>query len=225
MGRPDQSGRLSSLPLARKKRPAAGCKAFTIRGWNKRRSLDVWSSKRRTLMKKLTAAFALFMIPAAAFAQSAAETTGINSTLGIPPKTEDFVKEASMSDIFEIESSKLALQSGNAGTKAFAQQMIDDHQKTSNELKALVDSGKVQARIATGMSDAQKTAFDKLKDLSGKDFDESYQDDQEDAHEDAVDLFKRYAAEGDNPELKAWAAKTVPALEHHLKMAEELDGK
>jgi putative membrane protein len=103
--------------------------------------------------------------------------------------------------------------------------MIDDHQKTSNELKALVDSGKVQAKIATGMSDAQKTAFDKLKDLSGKDFDESYRDDQEDAHEDAVDLFKRYAEEGDNPELKAWAAKTVPALEHHLKMAEELDGK
>jgi putative membrane protein len=83
----------------------------------------------------------------------------------------------------------------------------------------------VQAKAATGMSDAQKASFDKLKDLSGKDFDEVYQDDQEDAHEDAVDLFKRYASEGDNPDLKAWAAKTVPALEHHLKMAEEIEGK
>lgn len=176
-------------------------------------------------MKKLSAALAMFMIPTAAFAQSAAETTGINSTLGIPPKTGDFVKEASMSDIFEIESSKLALQNGNAATKAFARQMIDDHQKTTSELKALLDSGKVQAKAATGMSDAQKASFDKLKDLSGKDFDEVYQDDQEDAHEDAVDLFKRYASEGDNPDLKAWAAKTVPALEHHLKMAEDLEGK
>ena len=176
-------------------------------------------------MKKLSATLALFMISTAAFAQSTAETTGVNSTLGIPPKTGDFVKEASMSDMFEIESSKLALQKGDAETKAFAQQMIDAHQKTTSELKALLDSGKVKAQPATGMSDAQKASFDKLKDLTGKDFDEAYQDGQEDAHEDAADLFKRYASEGDNPDLKAWAGKTAPTLEHHLKMAEELEGK
>jgi putative membrane protein len=176
-------------------------------------------------MKKLPVTFAFLMISTAAFAQSTAETTGVNSTLGIPPKTEDFVKEVSMSDMFEIESSKLALQKGNAATKAFAQQMVDAHQKTTSELKALLDSGKVKAQAATGMSDAQKSSFDELKNLSGKEFDDAYQDDQEDAHEDAVDVFKRYASEGDNPDLKAWAAKTVPALEHHLKMAEELDGK
>jgi len=46
---------------------------------------------------------------------------------------------------------------------------------------------------------------------------------QEDVHEDAVDLFKRYGKEGDNAELKAWAAKTAPALEHHLQMVEQLN--
>lgn len=176
-------------------------------------------------MKKHSLTLALLMISTSAFAQSTAETTGVNSTLGIPPKTEDFVKEVSMSDMFEIESSKLALEKGSAATKAFAQQMVDAHQKTTSELKALLDSGKVKAMPATGMSDSQKKSFDELKDLSGKEFDEAYQDDQEDAHEDAVDVFKRYASEGDNADLKAWAAKTVPALEHHLKMAEELDGK
>lgn len=128
-----------------------------------------------------------------------------------------------MSDIFEIESSKLALQKGSAATKAFAQQMIDAHEKTTAELKGLIDGGKVTAPAATGMSDAQKKSFDELKDLSGKEFDDAYQDDQEDAHEDAVDVFKRYASEGDNADLKAWAAQTLPALEHHLKMAEDLD--
>lgn len=175
-------------------------------------------------MKTLSATFAVFLISSAAFAQSTAETTGINSALNIPPKTEDFVKEVSMSDIFEIESSKLAVQKGSAATKAFAQQMIDAHEKTTNELKGLIDTGKVKAHVATGMSDAQKKSFDELKDLSGKEFDDAYQDDQEDAHEDAVDVFKRYASEGDNADLKAWAAKTLPALEHHLKMAEDLDG-
>ncbi|WP_313196097.1 DUF4142 domain-containing protein [Shinella zoogloeoides] len=174
-------------------------------------------------MKTIPATLTLFLISSAAFAQSTAETTGVNSALNIPPKTEDFVKEVSMSDIFEIESSKLALQKGNATTKAFAQQMIDAHEKTTSELKGLIDGGKVSAPAATGMSDGQKKSFDELKDLSGKDFDEAYQDDQEDAHEDAVDVFKRYASEGDNADLKAWADKTLPALEHHLKMAEDLD--
>ncbi|MGD9478802.1 DUF4142 domain-containing protein [Shinella sp. G-2] len=174
-------------------------------------------------MKTIATSLALFLISSAALAQSTAETTGVNSVLNIPPKTEDFVKEVSMSDIFEIESSKLALQKGNAATKAFAQQMIDAHEKTTAELKGLIDGGKVTALAATGMSDAQTKSFDELKDLSGKEFDAAYQDDQEDAHEDAVDVFKRYASEGDNADLKAWAAKTLPALEHHLKMAEDLD--
>jgi putative membrane protein len=42
-------------------------------------------------------------------------------------------------------------------------------------------------------------------------------------HEDAVDLFKRYGDEGDNADLKAWAASTRPALEHHLMMAKDLN--
>lgn len=174
-------------------------------------------------MKTIVTSLALLLISSAALAQSTAETTGVNSALNIPPKTEDFVKEVSMSDIFEIESSKLALQKGSAATKAFAQQMIDAHEKTTAELKGLIDGGKVTAPAATGMSDAQKKSFDELKDLSGKEFDDAYQDDQEDAHEDAVDVFKRYASEGDNADLKAWAAQTLPALEHHLKMAEDLD--
>jgi putative membrane protein len=43
------------------------------------------------------------------------------------------------------------------------------------------------------------------------------------AHKDAVSLFERYAKGGDNPKLKDWAGKTLPALQHHLAMAEDLD--
>src|SRR6201996_4910658 len=80
-----------------------------------------------------------------AFAQSAGEKTGVNSALGIAPKTEDFVKEAAMSDMLEIESSKLAQQKGNATEKTFAGQMIADHTKTSAELKGMV-SGDMKCR-------------------------------------------------------------------------------
>ena len=46
---------------------------------------------------------------------------------------------------------------------------------------------------------------------------------QENAHEDAVSLFERYAKGGDNPDLKSWADKTLPALKHHLEMAKALN--
>jgi putative membrane protein len=43
------------------------------------------------------------------------------------------------------------------------------------------------------------------------------------AHEDAVSLFERYAKGGDNAKLKDWAGKTLPALQHHLQMAEQMN--
>ncbi|WP_184692046.1 DUF4142 domain-containing protein [Rhizobium leguminosarum] len=174
-------------------------------------------------MKRFVIVSLALSLAVPAFAQSAAEKTGVNSLMGVPPKTEDFVKEAAASDMFEIASSKLAAERGDDATRAFAKQMLADHQKTSDELKALVSGGKVKATLPAAMSSAQQSMLDKLNGLKGDDFNEQYHSDQEEAHEDAVDLFKRYGNEGDNPELKAWAASTRPALEHHLEMAKELN--
>ncbi|WP_028747920.1 DUF4142 domain-containing protein [Rhizobium mesoamericanum] len=165
---------------------------------------------------------AAFMV-APAFAQSAAEKSGVNSLIGVAPKTEDFVMEAATSDMFEIESSKLAVERSDAPTKSFAEQMIADHQKTTDALKALVASGNVKAALPSAMTSSQEKELNTLKGLQGVDFTKQYHSDQEDAHKQAVDLFKRYGNEGDNPALKAWAADTRPALEQHLQMAKDLN--
>jgi putative membrane protein len=60
---------------------------------------------KRTLA---TLALASVLLSSAAYAQSVGEKTGVNSTLGITPKTEDFIKEAAMSDMLEIEAAKIA---------------------------------------------------------------------------------------------------------------------
>jgi putative membrane protein len=166
---------------------------------------------------------AILMISSAAFAQTAAETTGVNSLLGSAPKTQDFVTEAATSDMFEIASSKLAVERADPATKKFAEQMIADHTKTSADVKKLVTSGKVKASIPATMTASQKSELSKLKGLKGEEFIKRYHSDQLAAHKGAVDLFKRYGAGGDNPDLKAWAAATTPALEHHLMMAEQLE--
>jgi putative membrane protein len=149
----------------------------------------------------------------------------VNSALGITPSTPDFIRQAAMSDMFEIQSSQLAAQKADdAQTKSFAQKMVTDHTKTSSEVKAMVSGGKVKgADLPTDMSSSQKSMLDKLKGLNGKDFTKQYHSDQVSAHKDAVSLFERYGKGGDNEDLKAWANKTLPDLQGHLKMAQDLD--
>ena len=169
-----------------------------------------------------TAAVALsFATPV--LAQSVPEKTGVNSTLGISPSTQDFVTEAANSDMLEIESSKLVAAKGDAKNKAFADQMIKDHTATSDELKGLVSRGKVQVNLPAAMDKAHGAKLDKLNSLSGADFTKAYEDMQVSAHKDAVSLFERYAKGGDNADLKAFAAKTLPHLQEHLKMAQDLN--
>ena len=173
-------------------------------------------------MKRSIIALGCVLLAAPAFAQSAGEKTGVNSALGIAPTTADFVKEVAISDMFEIQSSKLAEEKGNASEKTFASQMVTDHTKTSTELKGLVSSGKVKAELPTALDSSHQSKLDKLKGESGNDFSSGYNSDQVSAHKDAVSLFERYAKGGDNADLKDWAGKTLPALQHHLDMAQSL---
>lgn len=157
-----------------------------------------------------------------ALAQSVGEKTGVNSALGITPKTEDFIKEAATSDMVEIEAAKVAQQKGDADEKKFAEQMITDHTKTSSELKGLVPSDLTTA-IPTSLDDSSQKKLDKLRDAKPDDFASDYDPMQVSAHKDAVSLFERYAQGGDNAKLKDWAGKTLPALQHHLQMAEQMN--
>ena len=165
---------------------------------------------------------AALLIAGPALAQSVGEKTGVNSTLGISPTTADFVKEVAISDMFELQSNKLGEERGNAQEKTFAAMMIKDHTKTSDELKALVKSGDVKAELPTQLDSSHQNKLDKLGGYKGDDFTSEFASQQVSAHKDAVSLFERYAKGGDNPKLKDWAGKTLPALQHHLEMAQAL---
>jgi putative membrane protein len=174
-------------------------------------------------MNRTILAVALTTILAApALAQSVGEKTGVNSALGIAPKTEDFIKEVATSDMLEIEAAKIAQQKGNANEKKFAEQMITDHTKTSNELKAMVPAN-MKSALPTTLDDSSQKKLDKLRDTREQAFASEYDPMQVSAHKDAVSLFERYAKGGEDPKLKDWTGKTLPALQHHLEMAQDLD--
>jgi putative membrane protein len=159
----------------------------------------------------LRLAAACGLLTTLAFAQSA------------PPPAQEFVNKVAISDMFEIQSSQLALsKQADVDTKPFAEKMVTDHQKTSSELKSLIDSGTVKATLPTALDAQHQKMLDELKVKSGKDFDQSYDQIQVKAHQDAVALFEVYARGGDNPDLKSWAAQTLPHLKEHLSMAQKL---
>jgi putative membrane protein len=126
------------------------------------------------------------LIAGAASAQSLGEKTGVNSVTGTAPSTQDFVTEAAVSDMFEIESRKLAQTKAQDSTiKSFASKMIEDHTRTSTELKGLVSSGKVKANAPTEMDCSHKSKLEKLGKLNGK-VDKQYASDHQSAHKTAV---------------------------------------
>jgi putative membrane protein len=174
-------------------------------------------------MKRFLVCGICLMTATPVLAQSVGEKTGVNAVVGITPSTQDFVTEAAQSDMFEIQSSKLALSSADATTKDFAQKMIVDHTKTTTELKGAVGKGEAQATLPIDMSSSQQSMLAKLRDLHGTDFDKQYHSDQVSVHKDAVSLFQRYGKDGADPQLKTWAGNTAPALEHHLEMAQNLN--
>src|SRR6201994_2032456 len=177
----------------------------------------------RIQMKKvLFGALIMTALLSSASAQSVGEKTGVNSALGITPKTEDFIKEAATSDMLEIAAAKVAQDKGNADEKKFAERMVTDHTKTSTELKGIVPAD-MQSAVPSSLDDASQKKLDKLRDTKPDDFASEYDPMQVSAHKDAVSLFERYAKGGDDPKLKDWAGKTLPTLQHHLEMAQDMN--
>lgn len=135
----------------------------------------------------------------------------------------DFVNKAATGDMFEIESSRIALErSRNAEVKAFAQMMVDAHTKTTQGLNDAIASSGLTLTPPTSLPEDKAGALADLRSASAEDFDKKYMDAQVDGHQAMLDLMTRYAQDGDNASLKAAAAATAPVVQQHLDKAKAL---
>jgi len=136
--------------------------------------------------------------------------------------TPDFVSKATISNLYEIETSKLALQNATRDdVKTFAQRMIDDHSKAAVDMKAALSGASAQ-NAPQALDDTHKAALDALGKTTGASFDSGYIAEQKTAHDDAVTLFTDYSKGGDDPKLKDFAAKTLPTLVAHQQHVQKL---
>jgi putative membrane protein len=133
----------------------------------------------------------------------------------------NFIESAAKAGMAEVEMGKMAQgKASNAGVRDFAQRMVSDHTKANEELMSLAATKGVQVPAALDRS--HRNQADKLGKLSGAEFDREYVSSQVSDHRKAVAEFKKAADSARDPELKAWAAKTLPTLQQHHKMAETL---
>jgi len=150
---------------------------------------------------------------------------GFAATAAQARSDASFMKEAAQAGHAEVEASKLAqTKAQRTDVKTFAQTMIDDHTKVGDELKQLAASKKVE--LPTGPSITQKGELKMIDAGADAKFDERYvKAFGVKAHEDTVKLFQEAANEAKDPDVKAFAQKTLPGLQHHLEMARGLAGK
>lgn len=158
------------------------------------------------------AAFAFCMASAA---HSADQTDAISA--------EDFVEEASAKGIAEIETARLALEKASIPeVKNFAQTMIDDHSKANLMLSRLASQKDLEVAEDAELINQAKALVLKLRDEDS--FDKAYMNNQVLAHQQTIELFNR-ASESDDAEIAAFAKETLPKLQHHLQIAEQINSQ
>jgi putative membrane protein len=134
---------------------------------------------------------------------------------------ESFAKDAASGGMAAVKLGQLAQRKGaSSSVKEFGKHMEMDHSKAGEQLQAV--SSKNHISLPSEMSRSDQETYERLSKLSGPEFDKAYSEDMLTDHQKDVAAFKKEASSGKNPDIKQFASDTLPTLEHHLEMAQDL---
>lgn len=134
-----------------------------------------------------------------------------------------FVEKAAIGGMTEVAASQAAQQKATSpAVKDYAAKMIADHTKANEELTKLAASKSVT--VPGKLDKSHQSAVDKLAKQDGADFDKAYMKQMVSDHKTTVSLFEKEAKNGKDGDLKSMAGTTLPTLQEHLKMAQDING-
>jgi putative membrane protein len=140
----------------------------------------------------------------------------------VPAADKSWAQKAAVGGMAEVELGKLAQQkASNAQVKQFGAHMAEDHSKANSELQQIASSKGLA--LPTDLDATHKGKMAKMEKLSGAQFDRAYMSEMVADHKKDVAEFRKQSTSGKDSDLKAFAAKTLPTLEDHLKMAQSTD--
>jgi putative membrane protein len=138
---------------------------------------------------------------------------------------QEYATRAAASDLFEIESARLATEKARSpDIKAFAQMLIGDHQKSTNDLKDAAQKAQPAITVAPALDPEQQSMMQALKAAGSEEFDRTFTQQQVQAHQKALALVQSYAQSGDVPSLKQHASTVAGPIQQHLQRAQQLAG-
>lgn len=149
-----------------------------------------------------------------------ATTTGATggTSSAMSPDDKEFVSKAGMGGLAEVQMGSLAeLKAASAGVKAYGERMVNDHSKANEELSQLATAKGVA--LPAELDAGHKSALDHLTSLNGAEFDKAYMQHMVEDHEQDVAEFEKASTSAQDSDVKAWAAKTLPTLKEHLRLA------
>jgi putative membrane protein len=139
-------------------------------------------------------------------------------------KDYKFIKEAAEGGMAEVQMGEIVKQKANSQTvRSFADRMVTDHTKANNELKEL--AAKKGATLPADLSHHERSIENRLEKTSGPEFDKKYAADMVKDHKKDLKEFRAAANNSTDPDVKAWAEKTVATLEEHLRLAEQMEAE
>jgi putative membrane protein len=138
--------------------------------------------------------------------------------------TKGFVDEAALTDMYEVQAGQLAtMRAKLADVKDFGQHMVDDHTKSTNELKGILTKASPNFTPPMQLDARREGLLNDLKGAKDQDFDGRYIAQQINVHNEALILMRGYANDGDNPDIKNFAAKVQPVVQMHIDMINDID--
>ncbi len=133
---------------------------------------------------------------------------------------QKFAKNAAAGGMAEVQLGQLALtKAENQKVKDFGQKMVDDHTKANDDLKAV--AAQKNMTLPTTVMPKDQALMDKLSKMSGASFDKAYMSAMMKDHQKDISDFQQEANSGQDSDLKAFAAKTLPTLKSHMDMAKD----
>lgn len=135
------------------------------------------------------------------------------------PMAQSFLKEAAQGGMMEVTLGQMAADKAqNEAVKNFGQRMVKDHGQANEELKNLAKSEGVT--IPSDMGSEGKELQQRLQKLSGSEFDQAYMQEMLKDHKKDIEAFNQQAQNGNDPEVKNWAVKTLPTLREHYQLGQ-----
>jgi putative membrane protein len=145
---------------------------------------------------------------------SAEQAEEANDAKDMPKDDSEFAVKAASGGMMEVELGKLAKEKAQSQkVKDFGDMMVADHSKANEEFKTLTASKNMT--IPATLSEDHQKHVDDLSKLTGAEFDKEYVNLMVDDHKEDIDLFKDASYNAKDPDIKAFAGKTLPTLQKH----------